>query len=291
VRLQQASAENETVSSSKEAQALLNLNMKLQTTAVKAQSKTIDLELKKLESAQLADQMRIITAYLPDPYYETEADSTTVFLFFKRTGAKTDILNSTISILHGLPGSLHDASSEVLVGICELRGKLRHFSTLNYRFASIISRSSPEDWLNYGKTLPELSGVEGKLDSWISAMRSDEFNEGDCARGLSSLIAQFDHLSETVFSQDGLDNGEIQLGLAWSFDYDLDNFAAAVGFARQAIVGLAAEDGMFELQTGDWANGRVDVEVDVGDSSLVEGVYEPVQRILDLVRSVKVPSG
>lgn len=34
-----------------------------------------------------------------------------------------------------------------------------------------------------------------------------------------------------------------------------------------------------------------DIEIDVGQSSLEEGVYEPVQHILDLVRTVKVPAG
>jgi dynactin 1 len=33
-----------------------------------------------------------------------------------------------------------------------------------------------------------------------------------------------------------------------------------------------------------------EIEIDVGDSSLAEGVYDPVQRLLDLVKSVKGPS-
>jgi dynactin 1 len=57
------------------------------------------------------------------------------------------------------------------------------------------------------------------------------------------LIAQFDHLAETTFNQPDLDVAEQQVGLAHTFDYDLDNFAAAVGFARQAIVGLVSEGG------------------------------------------------
>lgn len=36
--------------------------------------------------------------------------------------------------------------------------------------------------------------------------------------------------------------------------------------------------------------GNEDTEIEMGDSSLEEAVYEPVQRILDLVRSVKIPS-
>lgn len=58
-----------------------------------------------------------------------------------------------------------------------------------------------------------------------------------------SLIAQFNHFAETSFNHPVLDAGEQQLGLAHLFDCDLDNFAAAVGFARQAIAGLASEEG------------------------------------------------
>ena len=291
LRTLQASQESETTSTSKEARALMNLNMKLQSSAAKAQSKTIDLELKRLEATQLAEQTKIITvcislflqgalltskAYLPDSYHETEADSTTLYLFFQRIGSKVDILINTISTIHSLPASLQTATSDALVGVCELRGKLRQFSTLNKRFSGVLTRCSPEEWVVFGKTLLEIVGVENKVDGWIAGTRNEEFNESECARELGSLIAQFDHLASTVFHHPRLDVGESQLGLAHGFDYDLDNFAAAVGFARQAIISLTKED---------------DISVDVGESSLEEGVYEPVQRILDLVRTVKVPAG
>ncbi|OCF42027.1 dynactin 1 [Kwoniella heveanensis CBS 569] len=276
LRMQQVTQESESASTSKEAQALMNLNLKLQSTAVKAQSKTVDLELKRLEAAQLAEHLRIVTAYLPDVYIETEADSTSIFLFFNRISAKVDVLINVISQLHGLPAALHSASSEALVGVCELIGKLKHFAGLNKRFASVMKRGSTDDWTAYGKLLTEINGVESKVDGWLGHIKTDDFNEGDCARDLASLIAQFDHLSEVAFNRPRLDVGEQQLALAYNFDCDLDNFAAAVGFARHAITSLAADD---------------DIEIDVGESSLEEGVYEPVQRILDLVRSVKVPSG
>ena len=35
---------------------------------------------------------------------------------------------------------------------------------------------------------------------------------------------------------------------------------------------------------------KSDIQVDVGPSSMEEGVYDPVQRILDQVRTVKVAS-
>lgn len=58
-----------------------------------------------------------------------------------------------------------------------------------------------------------------------------------------SLISQFNHLAETSFNHPFLDAGEQQLGLAYLFDCDLDNFAAAVGFVKQAVAGLTSEEG------------------------------------------------
>lgn len=65
LRVQQASQEFETATSSKEAQAIMNMNLKLQSTAVKTQNKTIDIELKKLEAAQLAEHLRIVQVSHP----------------------------------------------------------------------------------------------------------------------------------------------------------------------------------------------------------------------------------
>ncbi|KAL7423292.1 hypothetical protein Q5752_002593 [Cryptotrichosporon argae] len=296
LRTQQASQEQESASASKESQALLNLNLKLQSTAAKSQAKTVDLELKRLETAQLTEHLNIVQTYLPETYAATEADSTTALLFFHRLAAKVDILLSVLAHVHNLPQSLHAPASsapEALVGVCELRGKLRHFGNLNRRFAGVMRRSAADAWGQLGRVVGEVVGVEARVDGWIGAVKADAFNEGDCARELASLIAQFDHLADVMFNRPELDVGEQQLSLAFSFDYDLDNFAAAVGFARQAVLSLAAEDG---ASAPDWmrigVNGLTpDIEIDVGDSTLQDGVYLPVQRILEQVRSVKVSSG
>ncbi len=102
--------------------------------------------------------------------------------------SKLDLLLTVISQIHSLPQALHTATSETLVGVCELRGKLRYFSTLNKRFASIVAKSSVEDWLNFGKVLVEVGGVENKVDGWIGQVKLDEFREGDCARDLGRSV-------------------------------------------------------------------------------------------------------
>lgn len=248
-------------------------------------------------------------AYLPNLYLETEADSTTLYLTFLRLHSKVDILISTVSQIRGLPTALHAdiPGSQPLVGACELKGKMRDFSSLGRRFAAVMSRSQADEWAAYGKVLLELGGVEARVDAWISSIKSDEFNEKECAGQLArrvshiplwsldayscSLTAQFDHLGSTTFARPDLDAPERQLSLAYTVDYDLDNFAAAVGFARQAVYSLAREPGgCRRLYNSPRKLTQSDIEVQVGDSSMEEGVYAPVQKILDQVRAVKVPS-
>lgn len=74
-------------------------------------------------------------------------------------------------------------------------------------------------------------------------IKSDEFNESECAQNLAGLIAQYENMADTALHRPDLDVGEMQVGLAHSFDCDLDNFAAAVGFARQAVFNLATDEG------------------------------------------------
>ncbi|BEJ17135.1 hypothetical protein CspHIS471_0605360 [Cutaneotrichosporon sp. HIS471] len=276
LREQQASQEHDSAAASKESQALLNLNLKLQSSAVKTQSKTVDLELKKLEATQLAEHLRIIQAYLPEAYLESEADSVSALLFFLRVGEKVNMLTTVISNLHGLPGALYTVSSEALVGVCELRGKLRSFATLNRRFAVIMRRTQPDDYVALGRVVGELAGVESRVDGWIASVKTDEFNDGECARELDALLAQFNHLAEVMFNHPGLDAGEQQVAAAYTLEDDLDNFAAAVGFVRTEIMALV-KDG--------------DVDVELGEYTLDEAVYDPVQRVLNQVRAVKAPAG
>lgn len=126
-------------------------------------------------------------AYLPEAYVESEADSTALYLMLLRFNAKVDILSSTVSQMYGLPSALHadNPSSQPLVGACELNGRLRDFSNLSKRFSSILTRCQADEWVAYGKVLAELGGVESRVDGWITSIKSDEFNEKDCARELA----------------------------------------------------------------------------------------------------------
>lgn len=60
VRAQHETHVNASAFNTKESQAVMNLNLKLQSSAVKTLGKTIELELRRLEAAQLAEHLRIV---------------------------------------------------------------------------------------------------------------------------------------------------------------------------------------------------------------------------------------
>src|SRR6202012_3534033 len=76
-----------------QSQAMLSLNLQLQSTAMKAQAKAIDLELRKLEAMQANDNLTLVQPYLPDGFFRTENDSIQCLLLFKRLSFKSDLVN------------------------------------------------------------------------------------------------------------------------------------------------------------------------------------------------------
>ena len=51
-------------------------------------------------------------------------DATNCYLFFQRLAAKVDLINTVVAQTHNLPESLNGPVSDVIVGICEMRGRL-----------------------------------------------------------------------------------------------------------------------------------------------------------------------
>ena len=106
--------------------------------------------------------------YLPQAYTETDADPTALSLFFHRIAAKIDLLSSVIGSMHNIPASLARVDSS------------------NKRFAGVMCRCAPDEWVELGvKMLPEVQGVEGRVDGWMSMLKEERFSELECATELA----------------------------------------------------------------------------------------------------------
>ncbi|KAI0829040.1 dynactin [Trametes gibbosa] len=275
LRAETQSAQHQSATAASQTAAVMSLNLKLQSTASKNQARHIDLEVKKIEAREARELLNIIQPYLPQVYVESDMDATNCYMFFQRLAAKVDLINSVVAQMHNLPEALNGPVSDILVGICEMRGRLSSLSTTCKRFAAILRKCDVEAFLNIGRIFPEVAPMEKRIDMHIDLLRREEFRELECVSDAAKMQSQFDHLSETYFNNFEFDLGERELGYALSFDHDLEMFAASVGLIKTSVATVLKDN---------------DVEVNLGSVDPEQDFFEPLQKLLDQSRSAKVLS-
>lgn len=121
LRQKEESKASEKHNLSSQSQAMMSLNLQLQSTVMKAQAKSIDLELRKLEGAQAADRLSYIQPYLPDAFFKTENEPISCLLLFKRLVFKSDLIIKHLDQNHPISEKIIEDVAESLVTVCEVR--------------------------------------------------------------------------------------------------------------------------------------------------------------------------
>lgn len=120
MREQQATQQTESQQLTSQSQAMLNLNLKLQSTVQKAQVKTIDFELRRLDSLQAVDRLAIVRPYLPPAFFEQDGPAVDALLFFDRLAFKGDLIGNIIAQRSNVADALISTVPEGLASICEV---------------------------------------------------------------------------------------------------------------------------------------------------------------------------
>jgi dynactin 1 len=193
MRASQAVTEGESEKLNDRSRAMMDLNMKLQISAAKAQAKTIDLELRRLEAQEAEQHLEIVKLFLPDSYKEDQ-DSVLALLRFRRLAFKSGMLNSFIK--ERVNGQGHPGHEDDIIAGCDAIDKLVWVSSTCDRFVNNISHCSIEQFSRYQNALHELEPVERALNGWIDGLRRDELKEKKCADELHRTMALMSHLAE-----------------------------------------------------------------------------------------------
>lgn len=199
MRASHAVTENESEQLSSRSRAMLDLNMKLQISAAKAQVKTIDLELRRMDAQEAEQHLEIVTLFLPDTY-QSDKDSVLALLRFSRLAFKASMLNDFIK--ERIDAQAHPGHENDVFEGCAAVDKLTWLATMCRRFVDSISHCSLEQFASYAGALHELEPVERALNGWIDALKRDELNEKQCSAELQRTIALMTHLSEVHISGD-----------------------------------------------------------------------------------------
>ncbi|KAJ9665640.1 hypothetical protein H2201_004332 [Coniosporium apollinis] len=182
--------------------AMLDLNKQLQTSATSTKSRTIDMELRKLDAQEATEHLAIVQLYLPESFH-TERDSVLALLRFRRITFKANLLHGLVK--DNVSEDKLDARGEHVFTACGVLDQLTWISAMSERFSNTITTSSLEQFTRFEGALYELEPVERALNSYIDRVRRDELREEEITEELQRSISLMKHLAE-VHLRAGLDS-------------------------------------------------------------------------------------
>ena len=185
MRASQQLTETEAYELSNRSRAMMDLNMRLQVSASKAQVKAIDLELGKMEAQQSLEHLTIVQLFLPDTF-RNEHDSVQALLRFRRIGFKANMMHHFIKDRmqsSGVPGQEDD-----LFACCEVLDKLTWVASTCDRFITNIQTCNLEAFRRLGGASYELEPVERAFNVWIDGLRRDDLKVEQCATELQRYV-------------------------------------------------------------------------------------------------------
>ena len=160
---------------------MLELNLRLQVSAAKAQTKAIELEMRQLEAQELADNLHIIQCFLPDSYAQ-QKDSVNALLRLKRIGFKSNVMYGLLKERGNGPIGRGEGKN-IFVGF-DIMHSLRWVTERSLTFVKYVQTCSIEEFARFSSALYELEPVERALNSWIGEIKSDNLNADTCASDL-----------------------------------------------------------------------------------------------------------
>ena len=178
LRASQQITESEANELTTRSRAMMDLNMRLQTSAAKAQFKAVDLELGKMQAQESSEHLAIVQHFLPDTF-KSEQDSIHAILRFRRISFKARMMHSFIrENVNGSTSALNEddisASSDVLEKLTWV------YSTCD-RFISHIQTCDLTTFKRLGGASYELEPVERAFNAWIDHLKRNELKAEQCA--------------------------------------------------------------------------------------------------------------
>lgn len=266
--------QTETEQLSSQSQAMMSLNHKLQTSALKAQAKTLDLELRKLDADQALENLDLIRPYLPEVFTQTESDPIKCFLLMRRVVFKSELVIAHIDQIHSIAEKLNTVVPENLIAVTEMRRKLAWLSDTAQGFLAFMSACDVDSFAKMASVYHELIGTERRLDAFIELLKREEMRENESNVELQKSLAQMDHLHDTHLGTIADDSYRF-MSFARGVDFGLDKVAVTFGYLKQAVALLCKDSEIVLVEGVDRFNAEF---------------FGPMQTVITLCRSAKVIS-
>nr|OQO26973.1 hypothetical protein B0A51_04990 [Rachicladosporium sp. CCFEE 5018] len=246
-------SESEAKDLSSKSRAMLDLNMKLQSSAAKTQLKSLDLELRKLDAQEASEHLEIVKIFLPESF-QSESDSVLALLRFRRIAFKANLVHGAVKeriASFGVRGL-----DENVFAACDVADKLTWITGTAKRFINSVYTSSVDDFTSYKGALYELEPIERALNGYIDGLRKDDLREQDIAEELQRSIAVMSHLAGLNIKSDAISYTDELLMRTTHLQSQLDNTGTALTLIRMLVertVATTSEDDENDDYTADRA--------------------------------------
>ena len=225
MRASQQVSETKANELSSRSRGMMDLNMRLQVSASKAQVKAIDLELGKMEAQEASEHLAIVQLFLPDSL-NSERDSVQVLLRFRRINFKANLMHHFIK--ERMHGQLIPGQEDDMFTCCDVLDKLVWVSSTCSRFISNIETCNLEAFQRLGSASYELEPVERAFNTWVDGLKRGELKSDQCSMELQRSIALMSHLAEVHISEDLIHYADEVNMRAAMMQSNLENSATAI---------------------------------------------------------------
>lgn len=183
MRASQQITETEANELTNRSRAMMDLNMKLQVSASKAQVKAFDVELGKMEAEESAEHLAIVQRFLPDSFETgTERNSVLAYLRLKRIRFRSDLMHGFIK--DKVNSQPYQGIDDDLIVSCDLLDKLTWVRGTCDRFIAFTQGCTLVSFGKLASALFDLEPVERAFIAWIENVKKDELKAKQCAEEL-----------------------------------------------------------------------------------------------------------
>ncbi|KAJ2782637.1 hypothetical protein H4R18_002157 [Coemansia javaensis] len=198
LREREASQASEAATISSRTQEVLALNLQLRSSAVKAKAKAVDLELRRLDAEQAAEQLAMTEPFLPDHFSASEGEAIRSRLALKRLAAKSAILCKQLEQDEAAGAAVSDG----FVAAADVRALLAQLSGAAALVAAFQAACGESEFLRLGSLLHDAQGMERRVDGLVALVRAEEFRAADALPEVRRLAAQAAALAESHVPHD-----------------------------------------------------------------------------------------
>lgn len=176
--------------------SLMELNMKLNNTALEANSKTMDLQLRKFEAEQAIEHLSIVKCYLSDGYLSDES-SINALLRLDRICFMSQVIEDYL--LTRVNSSADNLIPIIpYVKIILSLGEIKRYASL---LAYYLRHSDPDEFKQYSQLYSQTEPIERIFSSVIDILHSNNLQEDTFLHELEDALHQLWTLYEDTRKQ------------------------------------------------------------------------------------------